>query len=218
MNLARVLVVLAALSPVGAWAIGFSGTDLQGRPCIGKSPSYGPFDYTNPQHVREKLGVVETHHFTPEVERLVRGKGGPLLSDISYTLRAFPNHHRALFSLIRYVTEPRRPRQGDGKLTMPPECYLQRALRFRPEDGKSHLLFGLYLHRLEKLQDAEPHYRNAVRLMPGSAEAHYNLGLLLLDMQRYEDAQAEAEKAYKLGYPLAGLRRRLAEAGHPLTP
>jgi tetratricopeptide (TPR) repeat protein len=218
MELARILALLLCLLPVGAGAIGFSGVDLEGRPCQGKVTTYGPFDYTNPQHVREKLGVVEAYHFSREVEQLVKGKSGYLLGDLNYTLGAFPNHHRALFAIIRYVTVPRQPRQGDGTLITPPECYLQRALRFQPRDGKTHMLFGLYMHRLKRYEEAEQHYRNALELMPNNAEAHYNLGLLLVDMERYEAAQAEAKTAYRLGFPLAGLRRRLAEAGHPLSP
>jgi tetratricopeptide (TPR) repeat protein len=204
--------------PSSALAIGWFGKDLNGLPCTGDGQGFGPFDYTNTQQVRTKLGIVEAHHFTPEVEQLIRGKSGSIASDLDYTLRAFPNHHRALFSLIRYVTESREWGRYEKKPATPPECYLQRAMRFRPEDGNVYLLYGLYLHRLDRQAEAEEQYRRAVELMPRSAEAHYNLGILLVDMERYAEAKPVAAKAYELGYPLSGLRRMLSDAGHPLDP
>lgn len=47
----------------------------------------------------------------------------------------------------------------------------------------------------------------------GSAEIHYTLGLVLFDMKQYEAAAEHARRAYDLGYPLPGLRRKLATAG-----
>ncbi len=206
------------LSASVSWGLEFSGQDLQGKPCTGKGQGYGPFDYTNSHHVRVKLPIVEQFHFTSQVEGLNRGRSGTLVSDLDYTLRAFPNHHRALFAMIRLTTDKRKRDPGVvGALETPPECYLLRAEAFRPDDGAVQMLHGLYLHRLGKLTEAEVHYRKAVALMPRSAEAHYNLGLLLVDLERYQEAVPEARLAYKLGYPLSGLRKRLATAGHSLS-
>lgn len=206
-------------APPLVWGLGFDGKDLSGLACKGNGQGYGPFDYTNPQHYKYRLPIVEQNHFTPDVARLIRGKSGTVLGDLDYTLRAFPNHHRALFALIRLVTEPgRMERHGMGVLQSQPECYLQRALRFKPNDGKAQMLFGLYLHKLGKLAEAETYYREAQKLMPNSAEANYNLGLVLFDQDKFAAAVPFARKAYQLGYPLAGLRKQLTAAGHPLTP
>lgn len=216
----RMLIVAglgAVLAAPTCYAIEFSGLDLNGRPCTGEHQGFGPFDYTNPQQVKKHLPIVEAYHFTPEVESLQAGKSGHVIGDLDYTLRAFPNHHRALFALIRLASDPSlRSRKGMGQITTPPECYLQRAERFQPKDSAVQVLYGLYLHRLGKLEDAESHYRTAIRLEPRSSEAYYNLGLLLVDEERYVEAGPIARKAYELGYPLAGLRKRLADAGHPL--
>ena len=59
---------------------------------------YGPYDYTNPIHFREKLPIVEGAHFDAGVESLrghLKKNAGTLDGDLDYTLRAFPNHHRA---------------------------------------------------------------------------------------------------------------------------
>lgn len=49
-----------------------------------------------------------------------------------------------------------------------------------------------------------------------SAVIHYFLGLVLLDLKEFAAAQEHARQAYELGYPLPGLRQRLARAGYPL--
>ena len=49
-----------------------------------------------------------------------------------------------------------------------------------------------------------------------SADIQYFLGLALIDLKDYEGARERAIKAYELGYPLTGLRDKLARAGYPL--
>lgn len=206
-------VLLFLLWQAPAWALGWVGQDFKGAPCEGEDTGYGPYDYTNPRHRKQNLKIVEIHHFTREVEALERGKSSHLVEDLDYTLRAFPNHHRALYSVIRYG---RKQRRRHGELWSPPECYLQRAIAYRPKDAKARLLYGIYLHKHEKMDDAREQYGLAIKLSPNSAEAHYNLGLLLADMALYEEARAEAIKAYALGYPLPGLKQRLESEGYSL--
>ena len=49
-----------------------------------------------------------------------------------------------------------------------------------------------------------------------SAEISHFLALLLLQQGRYEESRTFARQAYANGYPLPGLRDRLARAGYPL--
>ncbi len=214
-RLALACVVLLAAGPAAAERAPWVGQEFSGAPCDGQATGFGPFDYTNPTHVREKLAIVERNHFTSKVSSLQGGESGGLLSDIDYTLRAFPNHHRALYTLIRLSTREALEQRLDQWRT-PPECYLQRAVNFAPEDGRAHTLFGIYLHERGMHERAEAKYRRAIALQARAPEAHYNVGLLLLEMERYEEARRHARKAYSQGYPLPGLRRKLADAGHPL--
>lgn len=49
-----------------------------------------------------------------------------------------------------------------------------------------------------------------------SAEIAYFLGLVLVDLKDYESARDYAQRAYALGYPLPGLRDKLARVGYAL--
>ncbi len=167
-------------------------------------------DYTNPTD-REGLTVVEQYHFTPEVERLVRGASGSLGSDIGYTLDHFPNHHRALAAMSKLALRDKNPKPYGAHYSI--GCYFDRALRFRPDDARVHALFGGYLLGLGQSDAALEQLKEAVRLEPGNATTHYNLGLLYLKRKDYEQARASAHQAYGLGFPLPGLKNQLTAAG-----
>src|SRR5690242_17113706 len=61
--------------------------------------AFGPFDYRTVSADRKRL--VEGSHFTPYIEGLQRGHTGAIGSEIDYTLRAFPNHPRALVAMMK---------------------------------------------------------------------------------------------------------------------
>ncbi|MYM89521.1 tetratricopeptide repeat protein [Rugamonas sp. FT82W] len=167
-------------------------------------------DYTNPAD-REGLTVVEQYHFTPEVERLVRGASGSLGADIGYTLEHFPNHHRALAAMSKLALRDKNRKPYGAHYSI--DCYFDRALRFRPDDARVHALFGGYLLGLGQSDAALEQLKEAVRLEPGNATTHYNLGLLYFKRKDYEQARASARTAYGLGFPLPGLRNQLSAAG-----
>lgn len=169
-----------------------------------------PLDYNDPVD-REWLDVVERAHFTAEIEALIRGKNVPLPGDIDYTLMQYPNHYRALHAMARWQLANRRPPDAEY-LTV--DCYYQRAFTFRPKDPTLYMLYGIYLHKAGRLDDAWAAYQRAEAHGANSAEYHYNMGLLQIDRQDYEDARKHARIAYELGYPLPGLRNKLRRLGH----
>jgi hypothetical protein len=173
-------------------------------------------DYTNPQHVRENLPVVERHHFNADVEQLrATMPGGYIAEHLWYVIRAFPNHHRALYSFTKYwrqhLQRGKTPKGIDPSVTA--EFVLDRAMKFAPQDGMVRLLYGFHLQKLGKLDEALVRYKEAEKLIPNSAELHYNLGLLYIDKEEYGLALLHAQTAYKLGYPLPGLKHKLVAAG-----
>lgn len=190
--------------------------------CGNLNNAYGPFDYASPEG-RKKLGIVDSNHFTAEVESLIRGKSGYLWSDLDYTLRAFPNHHRALHAFARYERRERAKSRQNNKPYRPPvsasgfpataECYFDRAIRWRPNDPAVRLIYGIHLHLTGKLQQALEQYKLSEKIQPNVADLQYNLGLLYFDLKQYALAKQHARKAYQLGYPLPGLRKKLASVG-----
>ena len=83
--------------------------------CGSLGNSFGPYDYRSDYYVpapgdqeshQTKRGLVDGAHFTRRVEMLMGaqsgGQIGPPGADLDYTLRAFPNHHRALMSVMKY--------------------------------------------------------------------------------------------------------------------
>lgn len=191
------------------------GTEINGAPCRGKRQAYGPYDYTRPDHRGASLRLVEGAHFMPRVNQLVEDKAdSTVINDIDYTLRAFPNHHGALYAVTRYWFLPdSNKRVSNKRLTTPPECYFQRAINFKPNDGTAIMLYGLYLHRLNRHNDALQQYKLAETVQE-SAQLSYNMGLLYFDMKKYEDSMAYAKKAYAQGYPLPGLSNKLKNKGY----
>jgi len=198
--------------------LGWPGKRLDGVNCGGGSGGYGPYDAMDPRNRGHTLNIVYGAHFGHQVEHLIRGQTGSLLGDLDYTLRAIPNQHRALFALIRLAFLGRRG--YDRKLLYspdsltPPECYLQRAVKFRPKDGQVRVLFGVYLFKRKRYKLALEQFDTAIKLMPESAEAHYNRGLTLAKLKRFKLAKADAKRAYALGYPLHGLRNQLKRRGY----
>ncbi|MFV0476240.1 MAG: CDC27 family protein [Parahaliea sp.] len=190
------------------------GVDFGGKLCQGKSLNYGPYDYMQRGALPDgTLRVVEQRHFTPSIEQLVDGP--TTLPDIDYTLRAWPNHHRALFSMIRSISMP--DIELGQKRIGPPECYLQRAINFSPNDAMARMLFGVYLQNKKRYEEALKLYRSAELIEPENLQIKYNLGLVLSNLKQYDEALKYANDVYARGFPLPGLRNNLKVAGYTVS-
>jgi len=181
-------------------------------PSLPLENAYGPYDYTNPLH-KDKLPIVLGAHFTRDVEMLIRGSTSTTPhGDIDYTLRAIPNFHRALYAMSRLqIRDGLVSNEGFRYYTS--RCYFERAVYFNPKDEVSFMLYGMHLHRVGNLVEAEKKYELAEGLGLGSAEFYYNYGLLMLDMGDLVEAKLYANKSYSQGYPLSWLKDRLVEIG-----
>lgn len=212
-----VAVFLLLFASVGASAQTLApwvGSSLDGDRCYGKRQGVGPFDYLYRSALQKELNVVEGYHFTSDVESLRKGKSGKIELDIDYTLRAFPNHHRALNAMIRYQQKiGRREVLRLRSIEIPPaECYLQRAVNFSPTDATTHMLYAMHLRNLGEKQQARGMYETAHKLAPKDLQIQYNFALLLVDLDELDTAQELADTIYGQGYPLPGLKRKLEAA------
>ncbi len=215
------VLLVSALSQLGAAAshaqgnAPWVGTTFSGVQCSGNSQGFGPFDYLSRSSLGDKLNIVESHHFTHEVEQLVRGKSGPIAGDIDYTLRAWPNHHRALNAMMRYQNaQSRKWEHAPGLAGVPPvECYFQRAINFSPKDGTVRMLFAMHLQKNQQLDRADIMYEEALDLEPRNIQLQYNFALLLIEKHEYERARKLAIDIYAAGFPLMGLQKKLRRQG-----
>ena len=96
---------------------------------------------------------------------------------------------------------------------IPLGVFFDRAIQFKPNDVIVRMVYGDYLLKAGKTDEATKQLRIAVDLEPENPTINYNLGLLYLKQKNYEQAKTYAKKAYELGFPLPGLRNQLKQAG-----
>lgn len=176
--------------------------------CGSLQNAYGPYDYRSD---RDKLGVVESFHFTPEVANLIRGKSGHIGGDLDYTLRAFPNHPRALMAMVQLGEREKKTKVFGAQYSV--ECYLHRAIRFRADDATAKMIYANYLVKNGRNKDALKQLNDAASLNDSNTSLAYNIALVYLELKEYDQALAYAHKAYQAGFPLPGLRDRLKRVG-----
>lgn len=191
-----------------AWSMAAGAQTVPG--CGQLENAFGPFDYRDPVSRKESLNIVERAHFTPEVEALQRGHTGTVIGDLDYTLRAWPNHHRALAAVGRYSL------LGNTRWTNPSvksaECYFERAIAFRPDDETARMLYANYLLKRGRREAARAQFEEALRIAPNAVELNYNAGLFFVGEGDLERARKHAKVAYEGGYPLPGLRNKILAA------
>jgi hypothetical protein len=180
----------------------------QSSACGDLANAYGPFDYRTQ---RAALKVVEEYHFTLGVEALAGGKSGRIGGDIDYTLRASPNHHRALLALSRLGQRMKVSQVPDTRWTV--DCYFDRALRFQPDDNTARMLFVQHLAATGRKPQALEALAEVVRRAGDNGFTHYNAGLLYLDLGEPQRALAQAHRAESLGFTRPDLKNALASAG-----
>jgi tetratricopeptide (TPR) repeat protein len=197
--------------------------------CGSLSNAYGPFDYRADHYIQrpgdqspheEKRHLVEGAHFTPRVENLIGAQSahqiGPPGADLDYTLRAFPNHHRALLAVMRYG-EKFNTQQPPG-LPRIVECYFERAIRFQPNDTVARSLYATFLFKSKREPEAQAQLKQAVYFAGDNAFSNYNIGLVYFDMKLYDQALAQAHKAMALGFERTQLKDLLEKAGQWKEP
>jgi hypothetical protein len=177
--------------------------------------TFGPFDYRTERG--NNLYLVESTHFLPFIEALIRGHTNTTAGDdIDYTLRAFPNHHRALLAMMRLGEKEKTPKPRSSRYTV--ECWFVRAVQFRPDDSTVRMIYSTYLSKEQRVPEAVAQLEQATSLAQGNAFTHYNIGLVYYDMKIYDKALAQAHRAMTLGFTQPELRDLLERVGQWKEP
>lgn len=184
---------------------------------------HGPFDYRSANQADRKL--VEKPHFDEHYQayklgkRMVRKKHDSIIetpaAGFSYTLWAFPNHHKALAAIEDLGAKEKSERLKGLELRV--HCYFQRAVRFVPNDGLVRALYGYYYARRNELEKADTQIVEAISLRPDDVNVRVYAATAYLELGQLEKAVDHAKAAYGLGYPFPGLRQRLERAGQSLN-
>jgi len=167
---------------------------------------YGPYDYRTEKVMTP---VVTTHHFTAVVENLQSGvKGDNPGEDIDYTLRAIPNHARALAAMQRLGERDHTEQPKGTHYTV--ACYFERAIRFRPDDNIVRMMYADYLSKRKRLDEAVAQLDYVASTAdPENPMTQYNLALLYIGAGQDDKARQCALKAESLGKQISELRARL---------
>ena len=171
---------------------------------------HGPFDYRTAGP--EARDLVERAHFTRDVAELRKPMFQYFGPDLHYTLWAFPNHHRALVTLINLTLKEKTQQPSEMPFTA--ECYFERALRYRSDDLLARMIYVLYLKSVNRKPDAVQQLDFVIDRSDDVPMTVYNAAKLYFDLGEYEKSKVAMKKAAELGVPFLDLIDKLRTAGH----
>ena len=147
---------------------------------------------------------------------LVKPMGANFGGDFDYTLRASPNHHRALIALARYSERVKKPQLADAGWSV--DCYFDRAMRFAKDDMIVRMIYAGHLGRTDRIAEAQAQLDYVAGSAGDNPFTHYNLGLLYFEIKRYDQALAQAHTALQMGLTRTELRDALKKVGKWVEP
>lgn len=195
-----------------AFTVTMSAAHAQGQdgnPCGDLQNHYGPMDYRTAP--RQSKYLVERIHFNSGVESLRKRSTSFFGGDISYTLKVFPNHYRALLSYQRLAEREKRDPPEEGAYTV--ECFYERGLRFVPKDPVLRMLYANFLVSKNRAPEALAQLDYVVSSNEEDPLTQFNAGMVFMDMKEYKRALAQAHKVIAMGFSRPELRDRLVAAG-----
>lgn len=96
--------------------------------------------------------------------------------------------------------------------------YYEIAMRTHPDYAGGYQGTALVLQDKGRNDEALEVLLDGDKATGGSSpEIHYFLGMAYVKRKDFDRAAEHAKRAYELGYPLPGLRNKLAAAGHPIS-
>lgn len=171
---------------------------------------FGPFDYRSAPS--DKLKMVHKFHFSSNVENLRRGESGSILgTDIDFTLRYFPNHTRALNSMVKLAQREKTNQPKGSRYSV--DCWFDRAVRFAPDDSQVSVLYGFWLTKRGERGLALEQFDKVAAAEARTGNIAYNLGLGYFEVKEYDKSLKAAHEAYASGFNFPGLKNKLKKQG-----
>ena len=205
-------VLVAAIAYLQSIAVMAQNID-ENNPCGNPfSNHFGPYDYRSADQATKNL--VERAHFTRGVETMTQPATttlGTMAGDVGYVLRVFPNHHRALITMMRLGERHKTDLPPSAGFTV--DCYFERAIRFRPDDTVARLLYAQYLAKHKHNELVKYHIVMAQKFAGDNSMSHYNVGLVAYEVGEFEIALVQAHRAMALGERRPELEQQLRKAG-----
>jgi tetratricopeptide (TPR) repeat protein len=97
--------------------------------------------------------------------------------------------------------------------------YVEKAISLHPQYEGSYVFLGMVYRENKHEDEALAVLKKGNQAVSGkSAEILYVMGLIYYEKGDYSRSSEYAQKAYRLGYPLLGLKRKLSKVGHLLSP
>lgn len=162
-----------------------------------------PFNYYHP--ASGFLEEIEKNHLQKGIDKVKKGQFEFAWNEFAFLLHYFPNHPHALQII------------SDLSLQMEDKAraikYFDRATKLYPQEAPTYALYGIFLTKIGQPQKAITLYQKAIEIDGKPAEYYYHLGLAYLAMHDYKNANLSAQKAYRLDYPLPGLKDKLLAEG-----
>jgi len=191
-----------------------TGPQACGNPFVNH---FGPWDFrlTTPQ----QRAIVERVHFTPGIESMTRPGNTmfhEMAGDVAYTLDVYPNHHRALLTMVRLSQRWKKDPPPGTKRSV--ECWFDRAVRFRPDDTVARAFYAQFLHQSKRSSEAAAQLDIAAASAGDNPLSHSNLGLLYVEIGQLDKALQQAHRAQALGFAHPQLKLALEQAGKWVEP
>lgn len=172
---------------------------------------FGPFDFRRaPPYA---LMLVERKHLTPGIESLTQPGTTTLhllASDVGYTLHVFPNHHRALITMVRLGERHKSDQPPGARYTI--DCYFQRGMQYTPTDQLVRVIFATHLVKTNRKDQAITLLDDVLQRIDNPM-THHTIGMIYLDMGEPDRALVQAHRAAVLGDPRKTLEDALKAKG-----
>ena len=181
----------------------------------------GPAQQAAAKSFLGKRGILGVHHYCAGIAWLNRArmetdpyqrkyKLKKAFGETMYSFERLPESHHMIAPMAVQLAAARYE-AGETDDAM---SWLDRAIQANPKNPMPYSAKAVIQRKSKRLDLAKQTLLEGNEAVGGtSAEICYNLGLILFELGEVDAAAQYAKEAYRLGYPLPGLKNKLVRAG-----